>query len=106
MCYRNHPGDILVRVGTSTLKEGGSVHFVTKIIPHANYNENIYFNYDIALLKVRIIIIVLLDWFYRKYIYIYIYMCVCVCVYIYIYIYEELTKMFDNRLPHSCDGTL
>ena len=73
MCYRIHPGNILVRVGTSTVGEGGSVHFVTEIIPHANYNENIKENYDIALLKVRIIIIVLLDWFYKKKIYIYIY---------------------------------
>jgi hypothetical protein len=61
VCYREHPDDILVRVGTSTLDEGGSLHEVTKIIPHANYNENNDYNYDIALLKVRIIIIVLLD---------------------------------------------
>lgn len=68
MCYRKHPDDILVRVGTSTLDEGGSLHEVTKIILHANYNENIDETNDIALLKVRIIIIVLLDWFCQKYI--------------------------------------
>jgi len=68
VCYRQYPDDILVRVGTSTLDEGGSVHEVTKIILHANYNEDIDVNYDIALLKVRIIIIVLLDWFCQKYI--------------------------------------
>lgn len=65
---RKHPDDILVRVGTSTLDEGGSLHEVTKIILHANYNENIDETNDIALLKVRIIIIVLLDWFCQKYI--------------------------------------
>lgn len=64
VCYRKHPDDMLVRVGTSTLNEGGSLHEVTKIISHANYDENINLNFDIALLKVRIIIIVLLDWFY------------------------------------------
>jgi len=68
VCYRQHPDDILVRVGTSTLGEGGSLHEVTKIILHANYNEDIDGNCDIALLKVRIIIIVLLDWFCQKYI--------------------------------------
>lgn len=64
VCYRQHPDDMLVRVGSSTLNEGGSLHEVTKIISHANYDENINLDFDIALLKVRIIIIVLLDWFY------------------------------------------
>ena len=64
VCCRRNPDDILVRVGTSTLDEGGSLHEVTKIISHANYEENIRLSFDIALLKVRIIIIVLLDWFY------------------------------------------
>ena len=63
VCYRKDPDDIWVRVGTSTLNEGGSLHEVTKIIHHANYNEDIDTNYDIALLKVRIVIILLLDWF-------------------------------------------
>lgn len=67
VCYREHPDDILVRVGTSTLDEGGSLHEVTKIILHANYNGNIDKDYDIALLRVRIIIRVLLDWFCQKY---------------------------------------
>jgi hypothetical protein len=64
VCYRQHPDDILVRVGTSTLDEGGSLHEVTKIITHAKYDTDIDLNHDIALLKVRIIIIVLLDWVY------------------------------------------
>jgi hypothetical protein len=64
VCYRQHPYDIWVHVGTSTLDEVGSLHEVSKIILHANYNGDIGYNYDIALLKVRVIIIVLLDWFY------------------------------------------
>jgi hypothetical protein len=61
-CYRSHPDDTVVRVGASTLDEGGSLHEVTKIITHAEYSKDIDLNYDIALLKVRIIIRVLLDW--------------------------------------------
>jgi hypothetical protein len=56
-----------VRVGTNTLDEVGSLHEAIKIILHANYNGNVDSNYDIALLKVRVIIIVLPDWFYQKY---------------------------------------
>jgi hypothetical protein len=68
VCYRQLPADVLVHVGTSTLDEVGSLHEDSKIILHANYDENINYNYDIALLKVRILIIVLLDWFYQKYV--------------------------------------
>jgi hypothetical protein len=57
VCYRAYPEDILVRVGSSTLNEGGFLHEVTKVIAHAEYGRGIETDYDIALLKVRILII-------------------------------------------------
>jgi hypothetical protein len=40
-----------VRAGSSNANEGGTVHRVTKIIPHEKFNEEKK-DYDIALLKV------------------------------------------------------
>jgi hypothetical protein len=48
VCYGQHPVDILVCVGTSTLDECGSLHEVTKIILHANYNGNVDSTYEIV----------------------------------------------------------
>jgi hypothetical protein len=48
-----------VRVGTSTRNEGGFLHEVTKIISHAEYSKVIEVDYDIALLRVRVLIITL-----------------------------------------------
>jgi hypothetical protein len=53
VCYSSYPDDIIVRVGTSTVNEGGFLHEVTKIIAHAEYDKVIDTDYDIALLKVR-----------------------------------------------------
>jgi hypothetical protein len=57
VCYSSYPDEILVRVGTSTVNEGGFLHEVAKIISHAEYDKDIETDYDIALLKVRIVII-------------------------------------------------
>ncbi|XP_058808152.1 trypsin-1-like [Phymastichus coffea] len=49
------PRDITVRAGSSKIGQGGSVHEVTKVIRHENYNTNIYSipSNDVALLKLN-----------------------------------------------------
>jgi hypothetical protein len=56
VCYRSYADDILVRAGTSTVNEGGFLHEVTKVISHAEFNRGIETDYDIALIKVRILV--------------------------------------------------
>jgi hypothetical protein len=43
--------DLSLRAGSSKHDEGGAVHGVARVMPHQQYDQDIY-DYDIALLKV------------------------------------------------------
>jgi hypothetical protein len=53
-----------VRVGSSTIDEGGFLHEVTKVISHAEFDRGIKIDYDVALLKVSYPTLILLNILY------------------------------------------
>ncbi|KAJ4431232.1 hypothetical protein ANN_19829 [Periplaneta americana] len=50
---RSDPDDLVVRVGTNLLNEGGVTHNVSKVVSHADFSKYFDLDCDMALLKVE-----------------------------------------------------